>query len=90
MRRIRMAMFMSVDGVIEDPGWTAPFWNDELAELQKDVLFASDALLLGRVTYEAFVAAWPTMTDNDGFAERMNALPKFVASSTNSGSWFTR
>jgi hypothetical protein len=39
--------------------WTGPFWNDELAKLQYDYLFASDALLLGRVTYEGFAAAWP-------------------------------
>jgi dihydrofolate reductase len=43
---------------------------------------AADALLLGRVTYEGFAAAWPAMTDESGFAERMNGLPKYVASRT--------
>ena len=48
----------------------------------RDALFAADALLLGRVTYQHFAAAWPSMTDEEGFAERMNTLPKYVASTT--------
>jgi dihydrofolate reductase len=47
-----------------------------------DQLFASDALLLGQVTYQAFADAWPSMTDEVGFADRMNSLPKFVVSKT--------
>jgi dihydrofolate reductase len=82
MRAIVHAMFVSLDGVVEDPAWTGPFFNDELAALQRQQLFASDALLLGRATYEGFAASWPTMTDDDGFADRMNALPKYVASRT--------
>jgi dihydrofolate reductase len=68
--------------VVEGPGWTGPFWNDELAKLQSDYLFSSDALLLGRVTYEGFAAAWPTMTDTGEFGVKMNTMPKFVASRT--------
>src|SRR4029077_21113095 len=45
-------------------------------------LCGADALLLVRVTYEHFAAAWPSMTDEAGFADRMNSLPKFVASTT--------
>ncbi len=45
-------------------------------------LFASDAMLLGRVTYEGFAAAWPSMSDEQGFADRMNGLPKYVVSTT--------
>ncbi len=82
MRKIRLAMYVSLDGVVENPAWTGPFWNDELANLQKDYLFASDALLLGRVTYEGFAEAWPKMTDTGEFGERMNTMPKFVASRT--------
>jgi dihydrofolate reductase len=63
-------------------GWTAPYWNDELQQMQYDVLFASDALLLGRVTYQGFAASWPSITDEQGFADRMNSLPKYVASTT--------
>jgi dihydrofolate reductase len=82
MRRVVLAMYMSLDGVIEEPAWTMEFWNDELGTYQYDQLFASDALLLGRVTYQGFAAAWPSMTDEAGFADRMNSLPKYVASTT--------
>jgi dihydrofolate reductase len=82
MRKIKLAMYVSLDGVVENPSWTGPFWDDELARIQKDYLFASDALLLGRVTYEGFAAAWPQMTDTGEFGERMNTMRKFVASRT--------
>ena len=88
--RVVAAEYVSVDGrmQMEDPdggdeargGWTAQYWNEELSEMQREQLFASDALLLGRVTYESFAATWPTFTDEQGFAERMNSLPKYVAS----------
>jgi dihydrofolate reductase len=51
-------------------------------KFKSDELFASDALLLGRITYEGFAKAWPTMTDTGEFGERMNGLPKYVASTT--------
>ena len=82
MRRVVWAEYVSIDGVVDDPSWTTPFWNDELSVLQKEQLFRSDALLLGRVTYEGFAKAWPGITDDEGFADRMNALPKHVASRT--------
>jgi dihydrofolate reductase len=82
MKRIVWAEYVSVDGVVDNPTWTQPFWNDEIAKVQKDQLFRSDSLLLGRVTYEGVAAAWPTITSPDGFADRMNRLPKYVASRT--------
>ncbi len=82
MSKIILSMYISLDGVIEEPAWTAPYWNDEIAKFKFDELFASDALLLGRVTYEGFAKAWPSMTDEAGFGDRMNSLPKFVASKT--------
>jgi dihydrofolate reductase len=92
MRKVVAAEYVSVDGrmEMEDPegkeeergGWTAPYWNDELQQMQHDLLFASEALLLGRVTYEGFAAAWPSMTEEGDFADRMNSLPKYVASRT--------
>ena len=82
MRRIVAAEYVSLDGVMEEPVWTGPYFNEELGRAQLDLLFASDALLLGRVTYEGFAAAWPSMTDEQGFANRMNGLPKFVVSTT--------
>ena len=83
MRKLKLAMYVSLDGVVENPAWTGPFWNDELAKLQDDYLFASDALVLGRVTYEGFAAAWPSMEEATGdFGVRMNTMPKHVASRT--------
>jgi dihydrofolate reductase len=92
MRRVVAAEYISVDGrmEMEDPegneeelgGWTAPYWDDELQKMQYDRLFASDALLLGRLTYQGFAASWPSIEDEEGFANRMNSLPKYVASRT--------
>ena len=82
MRKIKAAVYVSLDGVMESPAWTGPYFDDELAKYQRDYLFSSEALLLGRVTYEGFVASWPSMTDEDGFAERMNTMPKYVVSTT--------
>jgi dihydrofolate reductase len=90
MGKIVAAEYLTLDGVTEDPGpagefehrgWSVPYWNDELAEAQSELLFASDALLLGRVTYEEFVASWP-LRSGDPFTDRMNSLPKFVAATT--------
>jgi dihydrofolate reductase len=90
MRRVVAAEYLSLDGVTEDPGasgeyehrgWTIPYWNDDTAKWQTDQLFASDALLLGRVTWEEFVASWP-LRSGDPFTDRMNSLPKYVASTT--------
>jgi dihydrofolate reductase len=68
-------------GEIEHGGWSNPYFDEELGKYQTDQLFASDALLLGRVTFEGFAAAWPSMEETEGtFAVRMNGLPKFVAS----------
>ena len=92
MGRIVVTEFVSLDGVIEAPGggedyrhagWT--FEIDRGAEGDKfklDELIEAEAQLLGRVTYEGFAAAWPTMEDEAGFAEKMNAMPKYVVSST--------
>jgi dihydrofolate reductase len=89
MRKVKLAMYVSLDGVVENPAWTGPFWNDELSQLQADYLFASDALLLGRVTYEGFAASWPAMEESTGeFGKKMNTMPKFVASRTlERGEW---
>ncbi|MBT2571038.1 dihydrofolate reductase family protein [Planococcus sp. ISL-110] len=82
MGKIVVAMYLTLDGVMEEPSWTAPYWDDEIAKFQLDLLFGSDALLLGRVTYEGFAAAWPAAEDDEGFAERMNQLPKYVVSTS--------
>lgn len=81
-RRLVVSEYLSLDGVMEEPQWTAPYWTDEIAAFKRDELFAADALLLGRVTYEGFAQAWPGMSGEDGFADRMNALPKHVVTAT--------
>ena len=89
MSNLVVSEFITLEGVMEDPGgaeafehagWSMPYWNDATGKLKFDELLASDALLLGRVTYQAFAAAWPAMTDAQGFADRMNSLPKHVVS----------
>jgi dihydrofolate reductase len=83
MARITVTEYVSLDGVFEEPGrWSFPFWTDEAAKWKYDELFAVDAQLLGRLTYEGFAAAWPAMTDEAGFADRMNGMQKYVVSST--------
>ena len=81
MRKVIVTEYVSLDGVMEEPAWTAPYWNDEIAKLKYDELFASDVLLLGRVTYQGFAASWPTMDEGE-FGDRMNSLPKYVVSTT--------
>jgi dihydrofolate reductase len=83
MRKIVVTEFMSLDGVVEAPhNWSFPYWTDEIGKFKKDELFASDTQLLGRATYEAFAEAWPERTDEDGYADRLNKLPKYVVSKT--------
>jgi dihydrofolate reductase len=83
MSRVVVSEFVSLDGVMEAPDkWHFQFWHEEMGKYKYDELFASDALLLGRVTYEGFAAAWPSRAGDDDFADRMNGLPKFVASTT--------
>jgi dihydrofolate reductase len=83
MRKVIVSEYVTLDGVMEAPNkWSFQFWSEESAKFKLDELFASDALLLGRVTYQGFAAAWPSMTDEAGFADRMNSLPKYVVSTT--------
>ncbi|MEO8612930.1 MAG: dihydrofolate reductase family protein [Chloroflexota bacterium] len=88
MRKVVVTEFLSLDGVMEAPSWTTSYWNDAIARFKWGELFASDALLLGRVTYQGFAAAWPSQTDDQGFADRMNNLAKYVVTTTlNAGLW---
>lgn len=76
-------MYVSLDGVVQDPAWTGAFWSDQLSAMQAEYLYSSDALVLGRVTYEGFAAAWPSMEESTGdFGRKMNSMPKHVASRT--------
>jgi dihydrofolate reductase len=90
--RIVVSQFVTLDGVFEDPGgsegierggWAFRFERGEEGDRFKlDEVMAADALLLGRVTYEGFAAAWPGRTDELGFADKFNSMPKYVVSGT--------
>ncbi len=80
MRKIVVTEFLSLDGIMEHPAWTFPYWNDEIAKFKGEETSASDALLLGRVTYQGFAAAWPESTDEG--ADYFNSVRKYVVSTT--------
>ena len=81
MGKIIITEFVSLDGVAEAPEkWSLNFWNSETEAFKTEELAAHSAMLLGRVTYEGFAAAWPSRTGD--YADRLNALPKHVASKT--------
>ncbi len=80
MRKIVVTEFMSLDGVVEDPHWTFPYWNDDVSNFKVEEDATTDVLLLGRVTYEGFAAAWPESKDEG--ADRINGMPKYVVSTT--------
>lgn len=92
MGKIVVSQFITVDGVVEDPGgsenldrggWAFKYERGPDGDKFKvDEVMASDALLLGRVTYEGFAAAWPSRTDEAGFADKFNSMPKYVVSTT--------
>ncbi len=91
MRNLFATEFVSLDGVMEDPGgaegyehggWSFQFSTPESMKFKLDELNATAVILLGRVTYEGFAKAWPTVKDDVGFADRMNGLPKYVVSTT--------
>lgn len=83
MRKIVVTEFMSLDGVVDEPQkWSFSYWCDEIAAFKQEELFASDAMLLGRVTYDGFAKAWPGRTDEAGYADHFNNMPKYVVSKT--------
>jgi len=92
MRKLIVSEFVSVDGVMEAPGgeqgyqhsgWVMAFPQDPgQTKYKLDEVLDAEALLLGRVTYEGFAAAWPSRTDDAGFADKMNRMPKYVVSTT--------
>jgi dihydrofolate reductase len=89
MRELIVSEFVTLDGVMEAPGgesghphsgWVFDFMGPDQEKFKLDEVLAADALLLGRVTYEGFAAAWPSRSGE--FADKMNSMPKFVASTT--------
>jgi dihydrofolate reductase len=91
MGKLVVTEFVSVDGVFEDPGGSEDFehggWSFEFNrgedgdKFKLDETLATDALLLGRVTYEGFAEAWPQRS-GDEFSDKFNTMPKYVVSST--------
>ena len=98
MRRLIASEFVTLDGVMEAPGhephpdgrnaWALRHAGEDQQRFKADEVFQAGAILLGRVTYEIFAAFWPTAPRDEGFADRMNDLPKYVVSKTlESPSW---
>lgn len=101
--KLSMTQFITLDGVSQAPGsrtedtsdgfssggWLVPYLDKLFVQRTSEWLDVADGLLLGRRTYEAFARDWPRITDpDDPFTERMNSLPKYVASNTlTAGSW---
>lgn len=91
-RKLVVSAYVSLDGVIQDPvgmensglgNWVGPFSRGpEGDELIHQELWDADIVLLGRTTYEGFAPVWPTIDDPAGFAKKLNAMPKYVASNT--------
>ncbi|MDQ6831807.1 MAG: dihydrofolate reductase family protein [Chloroflexota bacterium] len=83
MRKIVAGLFISLDGVTESPDkWQMPYRHDESRAYILAQMDAADAMLLGRVTYQAFASYWPDAPADDPFTARMNDTPKYVVSTT--------
>lgn len=80
MGKITVAMYITLDGVMETPFWTGPYWEDQLSDYQDKAQKEATALLLGRVTFEQFAKAWPESPDPG--APFMNGVGKFVPTTT--------
>jgi dihydrofolate reductase len=91
-RNLVVSVYTSLDGVVQDPvgmensglgNWVGPFSRGpEGDEIMHEELWAADIVLLGRTTYEGFAPVWPTIDDPAGFAKKLNAMRKYVASNT--------
>ena len=96
MRKLVVGTFVTVDGVMQGPGgpdedrdggfehggWSVNYWDDFMGETIVAQTLQAGALVLGRKTYEIFVAHWPRVSDDDPVAAKLNSMPKYVASRT--------
>jgi dihydrofolate reductase len=84
MRKLINSTYITLDGVIENPAWTMPYFDDEAAAFAGSQTEAADAMLMGRVTYDGMSAAWPTRDESDPStgAAYFNNVKKYVASTT--------
>jgi dihydrofolate reductase len=85
MRKVIVSVYTTLNGVMSPVDWRFPYVSEARGQYAHDLLFECDALIMGRETYEAFAAVWPTAKDGPGEAgssERINSLPKYVVSKT--------
>jgi dihydrofolate reductase len=84
MRKLINSTYLTLDGVIENPMWTMPYFAEEAAEVAGELTDGADALLMGRATYDGFSQAWPAMDESDPTtgAAFFNNVKKYVASTT--------
>src|SRR5690349_5391972 len=93
MRKLTAALFITLDGVVQSPGgeptlpeyargWSVPFTDEEVDGVIGAVMEESDAMLLGRKTYEGFAAFWPNIPEDDPAGAAMNNRTKYVVSTT--------
>src|SRR4029450_11113400 len=83
MGSIVNSTFVSLDGVQGGDrmdAWHFDYVDDELGNITSEQLFASDAMLMGRATYDAYAAVWPSRSNE--YSDRINSMPKYVASTT--------
>jgi dihydrofolate reductase len=84
MRKLINSTYLTLDGVIENPVWTTPYFDEEASEVAAGLTTGADALIMGRATYDGFSQAWPAMDENDPAtgAAFFNNVKKYVASTT--------
>jgi dihydrofolate reductase len=82
MGKLTVTSFITLDNVVEDPHlWSGAFQSEDTGQYNLRVLRDADAMLLGRVTYDGFAAAWPSRS-GDEYSDKFNGMPKYVVSST--------
>jgi dihydrofolate reductase len=82
MGKITATAFITLDNVVEAPHlWSGDYQSEDTGALNSEVLMEADSMLLGRVTYEGFAAAWPSRS-GDYFSDRFNSMPKYVVTNT--------
>jgi dihydrofolate reductase len=92
MGRLIVSAFMTVDGVMEAPGfeehrsgrnrWALRLTDDEMRAWSEDLIRSAEAVLLGRTTYQIWAAFWPALRDEEPLGRRMNEVPKYVVSNS--------
>ncbi len=96
MKKLVVGTFLTLDGVMQAPGdpkedteggferggWQRPYFDADAGKIMGENIAATDALLLGRVTYQIFAAFWPSTPEDDPIGKRLNSIPKYVVSTT--------